>query len=164
MQITAALATALILTFSASPATASDTLAARGTAFMGSFQDRSGAQFGSSATSGRALQSAITLEARQLQGSEAINVHGSAPAGAPVTITLLALVSPEIPTILVSRHDVVTDVNGRFGAVIPIASAYEPGMKLEILATSASGIAPARAQFTTGAPNAGASVPLVSDP
>jgi hypothetical protein len=103
---------------------------------------------------------ALSLEARQLQGAEAIYVAGSAPANAQVTITLLATVSPEIPTILVSRHDVVTDATGRFGAVIPIASAYERGVVLTVLATSASGDVSPPAHLVTDAPNAGASVPL----
>jgi hypothetical protein len=113
-----------------------------------------------SSTSDAPAHGSITLEARQLQGSEAIDVEGSAPAGAPVTITLLATVSSDLPTIVVSRHDVVPDVNGRFGAVIPIASAYERGTLLKVLATSSSGVASASAQLVSGAPNAGASVPL----
>jgi hypothetical protein len=117
---------------------------------------------GSSSTFDRTAQGAITLEARHLQGSEAIDVEGTAPAGAPVTITLLAMVSPDVPTILVSRHDIVPDVNGRFGAVIPIASAFERGTILKILATSVSGVAQAQAQIITDAPNAGVSVPLDS--
>jgi hypothetical protein len=117
---------------------------------------------GSSSTFDRTVQGAITLEARQLQGSEALDVEGTAPSGAPITITLLAQVSPDVPTILVSRHDIVSDVNGRFGAVIPIASAYERGTILKVLATSATGVASAQAQFITGAPNAGVSVPLDS--
>lgn len=105
---------------------------------------------------------ALTLEARQLPGTEAIYVAGNAPANSQVTITLLATVSTDIPTILVSRHNVGTDGTGRFGAVIPIASAFERGTVLHIVATSASGIAPAQAQLITGAPNEGASVPLES--
>ena len=108
----------------------------------------------------RTVQGQVTLEARQLQGAEAIDVQGTAPAGAPVTITLMALISPDLPTVLVSRHDIVSDVNGRFGAVIPIASAYERGIVLTVIATSAPGVASAQAQLTTSAPNAGASVPL----
>ena len=102
----------------------------------------------------------ISLEARQLQGAEAIDVEGAAPASAPVTITLLATVSSDVPTIVVSRHDVVTDVNGRFGAVIPIASAFERGTLLEVLATSVPGVGSASANLVTGAPNPGVIVPL----
>ena len=102
----------------------------------------------------------ITLEARQLQGSEAVNVTGTAAPGSAVTLTLTALISTDLPTVLVSRHDVVADVNGRFGAIIPIASAYERGMLLTVYASSGPGVGGARAQLTTSAPNAGAIVPL----
>jgi hypothetical protein len=102
----------------------------------------------------------ITLEARQLQGAEAINVRGNAPASAPVTITLLAVVSSDIPTIVVSRNDVVTDASGRFQAIIPIASAYERGTLLRVVATSSPGIASAQSQLIVQAPNNDLTVPL----
>jgi len=102
----------------------------------------------------------ITMEARQLQGAEALDVEGTAPARVPVTITLLAVVSSDIPTIVVSRHDVVTDVNGRFGAVIPIASAYERGTVLRVVATSAPDVASATTELVVQAPNTGVTVPL----
>lgn len=103
---------------------------------------------------------AISLAAQPLQGTEAISVDGTAPPNAPVTITLLATVSTDVPTIVVSRQDVVTDVNGRFGAVIPIASAYERGTILKIVATSLPGVVPASAQLVINAPNPGVKVPL----
>jgi hypothetical protein len=105
-------------------------------------------------------QGSITMEARQLQGAEAISVNGSAPAGVPVTITLLAVVSSDIPTIVVSRNDVVTDANGRFNAIIPIASAYERGTLLRVVATSTSGISSATSQLVMDPPNNGVTVPL----
>lgn len=107
-----------------------------------------------------AAPGSITMEARQLQGAEAIDVNGSAPAGAPVTITLLAVVSSDIPTIVVSRNDVVTDANGRFNAIIPIASAYERGTLLRVVATSTPGVATATSQLVMDAPNNGVTVPL----
>jgi hypothetical protein len=79
-------------------------------------------------------------------------------------MTLLAVVSPELPTIVVSRQDVITDVNGRFRAVIPIASAYERGTILKIVATSLPGVIPASAQLVMNAPNEGANVPLWATP
>lgn len=103
---------------------------------------------------------AISLEARQLQGAEALAVDGSAPPNAPVIITLLAIVSADIPTILVSRHELVTDVNGRYSGVIPVASAYERGTLLRVVATSVSGAGSASAQLVTSQPNAGIDVPL----
>jgi len=106
----------------------------------------------------------IALEARQHQGAEAIDVEGSAPPNSPVTITLLATVSTDVPTIVVSRQDVVTDVDGRFRAIIPIASAYERGTILKIVATSLPGVIPAAAQLVINAPNAGVNVPLEQTP
>lgn len=106
----------------------------------------------------------ITMEARQLQGAEALTVQGTAPAGAPVTITLLAVVSSDIPTIVVSRNDVVTDANGRFAAIIPVASAYERGTLLRVVATSSPGVASAQSQLVVGAPNNGVTVPLEQMP
>lgn len=111
-----------------------------------------------------APNAALTLEARQLQGAEAISVAGNAPAGSQITITLLATVSKDIPTIVVSRHDVVADARGRFETAIPIAPAFEHGTLLNILATSVSGVTPAQAQLIIGAPNEGVSVPLESNP
>ncbi|HET9394345.1 MAG TPA: stalk domain-containing protein [Candidatus Rubrimentiphilum sp.] len=103
---------------------------------------------------------AISLEVQPFQGAEAIYAGGSAPPNAPVTITLLATVSTDVPTIVVSRQDVITDVNGRFGALIPIASAYERGTILKIVATSLPGVVPASAQLVINAPNPGVKVPL----
>lgn len=155
MRTTLVLATALVTTLPVLPAAA----AAR-TPLAGA------SVHGPSVTAGRiasttdgAVHGQLSLEARQLQGAEAVTVEGNAPANAQVTITLWATVSPDVPTIVVSRHAVVTDVTGRFGAVIPIASAYERGTLLTIVATSATG-ASASAHLVTDAPNAGASVPF----
>ena len=112
------------------------------------------------AAADQSAQGTISLEARQLQGAEALSVDGTAPPNVPVTITLLAIVSSDVPTIVVSRHDVVTDVSGRFGAVIPIASAYERGTLLRVVATSLPGVGSASAQLVTQSPNDGVNVPL----
>lgn len=118
---------------------------------------------GAAASTGdpRQAHDIVTLEARQLQGAEAIQISGHALPSAPITVTLLAIVSPDVPTILVSRNEAIADVNGRFGAVIPIASAYERGTLLRLVATSPSG-AQATAQLVVDAPNAGVTVPLES--
>jgi hypothetical protein len=101
----------------------------------------------------------VSIDARPLQGSEAIAVTGRAPAGVPVTITLLATISPDLPTVVVSRHDVQADTNGQFQAVIPTAADYLRGSLLRVVATSA-GATPASATVTLGAPNAGVAVPF----
>lgn len=100
----------------------------------------------------------ITLDVRPQQGSEALAVSGRAPSGAPVTITLLATLSPDLPTVVVSRHDVQPDTNGQFQATIPIASDYFRNSTLHVLATSSAGVTPASTTVTVGAPNAGVTV------
>ncbi|TAM62127.1 hypothetical protein EPN52_00955 [bacterium] len=101
----------------------------------------------------------LAIEARPLAGREAIVVNGQAPQGAPVTITLFGTVSSDIPTVVVSRHDVQADVNGRFQAVISIASDYFRGSVLQVVATSGPGVAPASTQVTVGSPNPHVEVP-----
>lgn len=100
----------------------------------------------------------ITLEVHPQHGSEALAVSGHAPSAAPVTITLLATLSPDLPTVVVSRHDVQPDANGQFQATISIASDYLRGSTLRVLATSSTGATPASATITVGAPNAGVTV------
>jgi hypothetical protein len=100
----------------------------------------------------------ITLEVHPQQGSEALAVSGHAPSAAPVTITLLATISPDLPTVVVSRHDVQPDANGQFQATLSIASDYLRGSTLRVLATSTAGATPASATITVGAPNAGVTV------
>lgn len=113
----------------------------------------------SSVQTAAAATGPISVDARALQGSEALSVSGHAPSGAPVTITLLATISPDLPTVVVSRHDVQPDASGQFQAVISIASDYLRNSLLRVVATSA-GATPASTTVTVGAPNAGVTVPF----
>jgi hypothetical protein len=106
----------------------------------------------------------ITIDVRPQTGSEAIAVSGHAPSNAPVTITLLATFSTDVPTVVVSRHDVQPDVSGNFAASIPIAAAFARGTLLRIVAASVAGTTPASAQLVVGVPNAGVIVPLEQQP
>lgn len=105
----------------------------------------------------------VSLTAQPIAGSEAISVSGNAPSGSPVTITLLATVSQDVPTIVVSRHVVLPDASGRFQDRIPIAAAYERGTLLRVFVASA-GQTPASAQLVVGPPNGGVVVPLEQEP
>ena len=105
----------------------------------------------------------VSLTAQPIAGSEAISVSGNAPSGSPVTITLLATISQDVPTIVVSRHVVLPDSSGRFQDRIPIAAAYERGTLLRVFAASA-GQASASAQLVVGPPNGGVVVPLEQEP
>ena len=102
----------------------------------------------------------ITMDVHAQPGSEAIAVNGHAPSAAAITITLLATISPDLPTIVVSRHDVQPDANGQFQATISVAPDYIRDSILRVVATSTYGTTPASATTTVGAPNAGVSVPF----
>lgn len=107
---------------------------------------------------------AITINARPQPGNEAIFVSGHAPSSAPITITLLATLSEDLPTVVVSRHDVQPDANGQFQATIPIAPDYLRNSMLRVLATSAAGSTPASVTLLIGAPNSGVTVPAEQEP
>ncbi len=102
----------------------------------------------------------ITIDVRPQPGSEAVAVTGHAPSTAPVTVTLLATFSYDVPTVVVSRHDVQPDVNGNFSAQVTIAPSFARGTILRILATSVAGTTPASAQLVVGSPNSGVDAPL----
>lgn len=107
---------------------------------------------------------AITMDVRQQPGTEGISVSGHAPSQAPVTVTLLATISADIPTVVVSRQNIQPDANGNFQAVVPVAPDYLRGSFLRVLATSVSGVTPATAQITVGPPNGGVTVPAEQTP
>lgn len=106
----------------------------------------------------------ITMSVRPQPGSEALAVTGHTPASAPVTVTLLATFSTEVPTVVVSRHDVQPDVNGNFSATLPIAAAFARGTLLRVVAASSAGTTPASAELIVGVPNDGTIVPLEAQP
>lgn len=110
-----------------------------------------------------ATAAGVTLHAQPIAGSEAISVSGNAPPGSPVTITLLATISTDIPTIVVSRHVVQPDASGNYQTRIPIAAAYARGTLLRVFAVSA-GTTSASAQLIVGPPNGGVVVPLEQEP
>ncbi len=109
-----------------------------------------------------AVSGAIQLEVHQLPGSEALLVTGHAPPSAPVTITLYATFSTDLPTVVVSRHDAHPDASGRFNTIVPIAPAYFRGSLLDVLASSLPGVKAATAQYVVGAPNGNVNVPATT--
>jgi hypothetical protein len=107
-----------------------------------------------------AYQGAIALNVQPLKGAEAVLITGTAPAGAPVLITLLGTISSDIPNVLISRHDLTAGLDGKFQAVLPIGPDYYRNTFLRVLATSGPNVTSASAQILIGAPNNGANVPF----
>jgi hypothetical protein len=110
------------------------------------------------------LHGTIVLSVLPLKGAEAVLVTGAAPPSAPVRITLLATLSSDIPNVVVSRHDLNADSEGKFQAIIPIAPDFTRETFLNVLATSGPGVTPASAQILVDAPNAGVKVPWETFP
>jgi hypothetical protein len=110
------------------------------------------------------LTGTIVLNVSPLQGAEALLVTGSAPPLAPVRLTLLATLSSEIPNVLLSRHDLTAGPDGKFQAIVPIASDFVRTSFIHVLATSLPGVNSASAQLLVHAPNEGVTVPVDAFP
>jgi hypothetical protein len=100
------------------------------------------------------LRGAIVLRAQQMDDTQALAIAGQAPPGAPITITILATIASELPTVVLSRNEVQSDITGHFDAVVSVASDYMPGSLLTVVATSLPEITPASAYLKLGSPNA----------
>ncbi|HVN68610.1 MAG TPA: stalk domain-containing protein [Candidatus Binatia bacterium] len=105
------------------------------------------------------LRGSIVLNVTPLKGAEAVLVTGTAPPTAPVMITLLATLSSQLPNVLLSRHTLTAGQDGRFQAIVPIASDYMRDTFIHVLATSLPGITSASAQLLVQEPNQGLKVP-----
>lgn len=106
----------------------------------------------------------IVLNVEPLKGAEALIISGQAPPSAPVMITLLATLSSELPNIVLSRHNLEAGPDGRFQAIVPIASDYVRDSFIHVLATSSPGVISASAQLLVHPPNDGVKIPIDAFP
>jgi hypothetical protein len=65
---------------------------------------------------------ALTIGAYYVDGTESIDISGSGPAGVPVTVTLKARMSRDLPIVTVDRAIVITDRDGKYDVVVPAGS------------------------------------------
>jgi hypothetical protein len=107
---------------------------------------------------------AITLDVRQLTGSQSLSVSGNAPASVPITLTLKETFWTEIPDVVLNRTEISADGAGRFEAIVPVAPGYLRGGILTLTASSFPRITVASAQLVLKAPNDGADVPAQQEP
>lgn len=110
------------------------------------------------------MQGTIELNVTPLKGAEALLISGEAPPTAPVMVTLLATLSSDLPDVLLSRHTLTAGPDGKFQAILPIASDYMRDTFIHVLATSSPGVTSARAQLLVQAANAGLKVPAEAQP
>jgi hypothetical protein len=110
------------------------------------------------------MQGSIVLNVTPLKGAEALLITGQAPPSAPILITLLATLSSQLPNVLLSRNDTTAGPDGKFQAIVPIASDYWRDTFIHVLATSTPGVISASAQLLVQEPNQGVKVPAEAQP
>jgi hypothetical protein len=110
------------------------------------------------------MQGSIVLNVTPLKGAEALLITGQAPPSAPVLITLLATLSSQLPNVLLSRNSTTAGPDGKFQAIVPIASDYMRDTFIHVLATSTPGVISASAQLLVQEPNQGVKVPAEAQP
>ncbi len=113
---------------------------------------------------GGELHGTVVLNVAPLEGAEALLVTGQAPPSASVMITLLATFSSELPNVLLSRHNLTAERDGKFQAIVPIAPDYMRDSFIHVLATSSPGVISASAQLLVQAPNQGLNIPASTFP
>jgi hypothetical protein len=108
---------------------------------------------------------AITgLTLSQVPGKQDISVWGKAPANLPITLTLVGTFSIEIPDVVISRNEIVSDADGTFKTDISPASAFYRGAILTLVASSVSGVTSSKAQIVLKAPNGTTVIPGDAEP
>jgi hypothetical protein len=110
------------------------------------------------------MHGSIVLNVTPLKGAEALLITGQAPPSAPVLITLVATLSSQLPNVLLSRNQLTAGPDGRFQAIVPIASDYMRDTFIHVLATSTPGVISASAQLLVQEPNEGVKVPAEAFP
>jgi len=110
------------------------------------------------------MRGTIVLNVTPLKGAEALLVTGTAPPQAPVLITLLGLLSQDVPNVVLSRHTLTAGPDGKFQAIVPIAPDYMRDSYINVLATSLPGVVSASTQLLVEAPNPGVNVPAEAWP
>ncbi|TAM56268.1 hypothetical protein EPN52_14215 [bacterium] len=110
----------------------------------------------------RAATAALTLQAEPVVGTQAVRVHGTAPAAGAVTIALYATISQELPTVFLASRTLAVDSSGRFDAEMRTAPAYVPGSLLTVVASSTPGAQQAQTTLVLQPPNTSLSVPVES--
>jgi hypothetical protein len=107
---------------------------------------------------------AIVMDVRQAVGSQSLKVSGKAPASVPITLTLKETFWTEIPDVVLNRTEIVSDADGLFEAVVPVAPGYLRGGILTLVASSFPRITTASMQLVLKAPNDGVDVPIQKIP
>jgi hypothetical protein len=95
----------------------------------------------------------ITVFAKQIVGRYALEVHGTGPAGAFVTLRLDAELSRDVPVVTLSRTSVQVRSDGSFASTVSYDQDPHFGTTLIINALSDDAISTASMRFVVGVPS-----------
>jgi hypothetical protein len=95
----------------------------------------------------------ISITATRTIGAQAVTIAGDAPAGGSLDAALYARFSQDLPTVLLSRHSIVTDANGHYNATLTTASGFFRNAIVTVVVTSPAAGSSARASIIIGPPN-----------
>jgi len=112
-----------------------------------------------------AVSGAITnLTLTQVPGAQSVAVTGRSPASLPITLTLSGTFSNELPDVVLNRTLLTADADGTFKTTVPVASGFFRGAILTMVASSVTGVTPARTKIVLKAPNDAVTVPAEQEP
>jgi hypothetical protein len=94
----------------------------------------------------------LTIAAKYVEGAEAIHVSGTGPPGFLVSVVLKAIMSRDVPIVVIGRAFVQVDADGKFGATIPAGSIGLANTSF-IASASGRGIEPVTAEVPIQKPN-----------
>ena len=101
----------------------------------------------------KAVEGPLTLQARLIPGREAVALRGTAPAGAPLSITLRGELSTDLPVAVLSRKDITTATDGTFSAEVYYGQQSAVRTTLVATAATLSGASSAEARVQIGVPS-----------
>lgn len=96
---------------------------------------------------------ALTINARQIPGRDALLLTGTGPANAPVTITLTGELSTDIPVVTLLRKTVFVATDGTYSAEAYYGQDTHYGTYLAATATSVDGVSGAATRVTISVPS-----------
>ncbi|MFN2529564.1 MAG: hypothetical protein ABR584_12700 [Candidatus Baltobacteraceae bacterium] len=101
----------------------------------------------------------LSMSAFHIEGTESLAIAGNGPPSVPLTLTVFATLSRDLPEVILSRYDVATDRAGNFSATVSIAPNFMRDSILTVRASSLDSVNPAQAQVLVGPPSPHATVP-----
>jgi hypothetical protein len=97
--------------------------------------------------------SPLTISAHYIDATSTIAASGTGPAGAPIQVVVKAILSRDIPAIIVSRATAYAAADGSYRAVVSVLQLTFPNSALQFVATAGPNVVPALTTIQLGPPN-----------